>query len=212
MFHRGDFLLGYTKNQFYLRRIHSLLGVIPIGAFLLVHLTVNHQATKGAGAFNQAAGFMESLPFLLALEILLIYLPILYHALYGIHIAFTAKENIGHYSWFRNWMFFFQRVTGVLAFIFIAIHFYQTKVEMWLGHKELGFDMMQDYLSNPFWLIFYLVLTVAVVFHFANGLWSFLVTWGVLQSAKSQRIFTWVSLVVFLIVSYIGVSAILAFV
>ena len=69
--------MGYTKNQFYLRRIHSLLGVIPIGAFLLVHLTVNYQATKGAGAFNQAAGLMESLPFLLALEIFLIYLPIL---------------------------------------------------------------------------------------------------------------------------------------
>ena len=83
--------MGYTKNQFYLRRIHSLLGVIPIGAFLLVHLTVNHQATKGAGAFDKASQFMESLPFLLALEILLIYLPILYHALYGVHIAFTAK-------------------------------------------------------------------------------------------------------------------------
>ncbi|GAB5780857.1 hypothetical protein JMUB7523_26570 [Staphylococcus aureus] len=37
----------------------------------------------------------------------------LYHGLFGIHIAFTAKENVGHYSIFRNWMFFFQRVSAV---------------------------------------------------------------------------------------------------
>ena len=75
----------------------------------------------------------------------------------------------------------------------------------------MNFDMVHDIVTNPFWLIFYIVCLLAVTFHFANGLWSFLVTWGVLQSKKSQQIFTWVSLVVFLVVSYIGISAILAF-
>ncbi|ORO16666.1 succinate dehydrogenase, partial [Staphylococcus aureus] len=44
--------MAQSKNEFYLRRIHSLLGIIPIGAFLVVHLLVNHQATQGAEAFN----------------------------------------------------------------------------------------------------------------------------------------------------------------
>ncbi|HFP6701157.1 succinate dehydrogenase, partial [Staphylococcus epidermidis] len=30
--------MAQSKNEFYLRRIHSLLGIIPIGAFLVVHL------------------------------------------------------------------------------------------------------------------------------------------------------------------------------
>ena len=111
--------MAKSKNEFYLRRLHSLLGIIPIGAFLIVHLMINHQATQGAGAFNKAAGFMESLPFLLVTELILIYIPILYHGLYGIHIAFTAKENIGHYSLFRNWMFALQRLTGILSLIHI---------------------------------------------------------------------------------------------
>ncbi len=98
--------MAQSKNEFYLRRLHSLLGVIPIGAFLIVHLMVNHQATQGAEAFNRASGFMESLPFLIVMEFILIYIPLLYHGLFGLHIAFTAKENIGHYSLFRNWMFF----------------------------------------------------------------------------------------------------------
>jgi succinate dehydrogenase / fumarate reductase cytochrome b subunit len=153
---QGGFLLAYSKNQFYLRRLHSLLGVIPIGGFLLVHLLVNHQATKGVEAFNKAAGFMESLPFLIVLEFVVIYIPIFYHAVYGVHIAFTAKENVGHYSRFRNWMFLLQRLTGILTFIFVAIHLWQTRIQRALGH-EVNFDMVHDIVSNPFWLIFYII-------------------------------------------------------
>jgi len=203
--------LAKSKNEFYLRRLHSLLGIIPIGAFLIVHLMVNHQATQGAEAFNKAAGFMESLPFLLAAELILIYIPILYHGLYGIHIAFTAKENIGHYSLFRNWMFALQRLTGIIAFVFIFVHLWQTRLQKLFFGKEISYDMMHQTLQNPIWVIVYIICVIAVIFHFSNGIWSFLVTWGFLQSKKSQRIFTWVSLIIFLILSYIGVTAILAF-
>ena len=203
--------MAKSKNEFYLRRLHSLLGIIPIGAFLIVHLMINHQATQGAEAFNKAAGFMESLPFLLVTALILIYIPILYHGLYGIHIAFTAKENIGHYSLFRNWMFALQRLTGIIAFVFIFVHLWQTRLQKLFFGKEISYDMMHQTLQNPIWVIVYIICVIAVIFHFSNGIWSFLVTWGFLQSKKSQRIFTWVSLIIFLILSYIGVTAILAF-
>lgn len=208
---QGGLPLAHSKNQFYLRRLHSLLGVIPLGGFLLVHLLVNHQATQGVEAFNKAASMMESLPFLYALEIIMIYIPILYHAVYGIHIAFTASHNIGHHSYMRNWMFLFQRISGILTFIFVMIHMWQTRIQKFFG-QEVNYDMVHDIVSNPIWLVFYIICIIAVVFHFSNGLWSFLVTWGILQSPKSQKVFTWVSLVIFLVISYIGVSAILAFV
>lgn len=203
--------MAQTKNEYYLRRIHSLLGIIPIGAFLVVHLLVNHQATQGAEAFNKASSFMESLPFLLVVEFLFIYIPLLYHGLFGLHIAFTAKENVGHYSLFRNWMFLFQRLSGILAFIFIGVHLWQTRLQKAFFGTEVDYNMMHQTLQNPVWAIIYIICIIAVVFHFSNGLWSFLVTWGVLQSPKSQRIFTWVSLIVFLVISYIGVTAIIAF-
>ncbi|EHJ08869.1 succinate dehydrogenase cytochrome b558 subunit [Staphylococcus simiae] len=203
--------MAQTKNEYYLRRIHSLLGIIPIGAFLVVHLLVNHQATQGAEAFNKASSFMESLPFLIVVEFLFIYIPLLYHGLFGLHIAFTAKENVGHYSLFRNWMFLFQRISGILAFIFIGVHLWQTRLQKAFFGKEVDYDMMHQTLQNPVWAIIYIICIIAVVFHFSNGLWSFLVTWGVLQSPKSQRVFTWVSLIVFLVISYIGVTAIIAF-
>ena len=141
--------MAQSKNEFYLRRLHSLVGVIPIGAFLIVHLMVNHQATQGAEAFNRASGFMESLPFLIVMEFILIYIPLLYHGLFGLHIAFTAKENIGHYSLFRNWMFFFQRVSGILAFVFIAMHLWQTRLQKAFYGKSVDYNLMHETLQHP---------------------------------------------------------------
>lgn len=192
-------------------RLHSLLGVIPIGLFLIVHLTVNFRATGGAGSFNKAASFMENLPYLLFLEIILIYLPILFHAIYGIFIAFTARNNVNRFGYFRNWMFFLQRFSGLFLVIFLAWHIWETRVAMALG-TPLNYDMMANIFSNPWMVVFYVVGVLAAVYHFSNGLWSFCVHWGILVSPRAQRIGTYVSVVVFILLGYVGVRAIFAFV
>lgn len=199
------------NREFFNRRLHSLVGVIPVGLFLVVHLTVNHFATKGAESFNKAVGFMESLPFLIFLEIVLIFLPLLYHAIYGLYIAFTAKPNNGRLSYFRNWMFLLQRITGVLTLIFVAWHVWETRIAYALG-AELNYDMMADILSSPFMLWFYLIGVVSTIFHFSNGLWSFCVSWGITVTPRSQRITTYVTMVIFVLLSIVGIQAILAFV
>ena len=77
---------------------------------------------------------------------------------------------------------------------------------------EVNFDMMADIFSNPFMIGFYIVGVVSAIFHFANGLWSFLVSWGITVSPRSQQISTYVTLDLFVVLSIIGVRAILAFV
>lgn len=199
------------NREFFYRRLHSLLGVIPVGLFMTQHLVVNHFATKGEEAFNQAAGFMGSLPFVLVLETLVIFLPLLFHAIYGLYIAFTAKNNPGRFGYFRNWMFVLQRWTGVITLIFVAWHVWETRVQAALG-AEVNFQMMENILDNPFMLVFYIVGVLSAIFHFANGLWSFCVSWGIAVSPRSQRIVTYATLLVFLALSYVGLSAIFAFV
>lgn len=186
-------------------------GVIPVGVFLTQHLIVNNFATRGAEAFNKAAGFMELLPFRYALEIFIIFLPILYHAIYGLYIAFTAKNNAVSYGYFRNWMFVFQRISGIVTLIFISWHVWETRIQAMLG-KEVNYDMMADILNNPAMFAFYLVGVVSTIFHFANGLWTFCISWGITVSPRSQRISTYVTLAIFLGLSYVGVSALLAFI
>ena len=141
------------KHEFGNRRLHSLLGVIPIGLFLLEHLFTNYMATKGPEAFNSAAKFLEELPFRYFLEIFIIFLPLIYHAVYGIYIAFTAKNNLGRFNFFRNWMFFLQRLTGILTLIFIIWHVYTTRVQVIWGRSKLRHDERNFLKSIYDWIL-----------------------------------------------------------
>ncbi|MEK4537709.1 MULTISPECIES: succinate dehydrogenase cytochrome b558 subunit [Peribacillus] len=201
-----------AKNrEFGNRRLHSLLGVIPIGLFLIFHLSVNFMATKGEETFNGAVHLIEFTPVKILVEWVVIYLPILFHAVYGLYIAFTAKNNLGRFGFFRNWMFFLQRLSGIITLIFLVWHVWSTRIQAALG-AEVDFDMMAEIFSNPFMIAFYLVGLISTIFHFCNGLWSFAVSWGLTVSPKSQKIMTYFTLIVFVLLSYIGVSAIFAFV
>ncbi len=199
------------NKEFTNRRLHSLLGVIPVGVFLIQHLVVNHFATSGPDAFNAAAKFMENLPFRFVLETVIIFLPLLYHAIYGIYIAFTARNNVSNYSFFRNWMFLLQRISGIITLIFISWHVWETRIAAAFG-AEVNFDMMASILSSPFMLIFYVVGVISTIFHFANGLWSFAVSWGITITPRSQLISTYVTIGIFIALSVVGIRAIFAFV
>ncbi|WP_100373694.1 succinate dehydrogenase cytochrome b558 subunit [Bacillus sp. FJAT-45037] len=199
------------NREFFNRKMHSLLGVIPVGLFLVQHLVINHFATRGASAFNQASHFMESLPFRYALEIFIIFIPLLYHAIYGIYIAFQAQNNTVRYGFFRNWMFRLQRTSGVFLLIFIAWHVWETRIAAAFG-ADVNYNMMADILSSPFMLAFYILGVVAATFHFANGLWSFAVSWGITVTPRSQQISTYVTIGIFFILTFVGIRAILAFI
>src|SRR5579863_4687742 len=114
-------------TSFYWRRLHSLLGVIPIGAFLLEHLLSNFEALKGPIAYGDTVRFLNGLPLVRVLEWTFIFLPILYHALYGVWIWLRGKANVVYYPWAGNWMYVAQRYTGLIAFVYIGQHVWRQR-------------------------------------------------------------------------------------
>ncbi|GAA0355728.1 succinate dehydrogenase cytochrome b558 subunit [Bacillus horti] len=199
-----------ASTHFFNRKLHSLLGVIPVGIFLVQHLFINHFILYGEDSFNSAAHFMESLPLRYALEAFLIFLPLLYHAIYGLYIAFQARNNVTNYGYFRNVMFMLQRATGVILIIFIAWHVWETRIAAAFG-AEVNAQMMGDIFASPVMIAFYIIGVVAATFHFANGMWSFCVTWGITVGPKAQRISTYIWMVVFAILSVGGVLIVFEF-
>ncbi|QGQ94846.1 succinate dehydrogenase [Paenibacillus psychroresistens] len=204
-----------TGNSFYFRKIHSLLGVIPVGFFLIEHLLTNYSAFQGGKeGFNDSIDFLNGLPLVLLLEIVGVWLPLLYHGVYGLYIAYTARNNVSQYGYFRNIMFMMQRTTGVITLIFVAWHFFGTRVQVAVGnveHSELG-GTMHDILTNPYYFAFYVVGVVAATFHFSNGMWSFLVSWGITVGPRAQRISTFVWIGVFLLMTTMFILTLTAFV
>ncbi|GAW29939.1 succinate dehydrogenase cytochrome b558 subunit [Carboxydocella sp. ULO1] len=200
-----------STNSFFLRRIHSLSGLIPIGLFLLEHLFTNSFALKGAKAFNEKIEFFQTLPYLTFIEILFIGLPIAFHAFYGLYIVYVAKNNILSYSYFRNWMFYLQRVTAIVTLVFLVWHVYVLRLAKALYDTEVSFEAISASLSNPGIFAFYIVGLVAAVFHFANGLWTFLITWGITIGPRAQQVTTYVTGLLFLVLNIIGINVLVAF-
>lgn len=108
-------------------------------------------------------------------------------------------------------MFLLQRVSGVITLIFVTWHVWETRVAAALG-AEVNFQMMENILSSPFMFWFYLIGVISAIFHFANGLWSFLVSWGITVSPRSQQISTYVTLGIFVALSIVGIRALTAFI
>lgn len=175
------------RRYFLARRIFSITGLLPVGGFLLIHIYTNTYSLFGREAFNEKVGDIQKLPYLLVIELCAIILPIFVHALLGFLIVFQARYNT--YGYTRNWLFTLQRVTGVLAFAFICFHLYEYWAQKQLGVMpwESFYDELGQNLSKPWKFAVYAVGVTSVVFHFANGIWSFAVGWGLTITRAAQR-------------------------
>lgn len=203
-----------AKNSYYWRKLHSLLGVIPLGGFILLHSVANFQSfERGPEGFAKGVLFINSLPLLPILEICGIYLPILFHGIYGLYMAYQSKLNSRQYSYERNWAFTLQRITGVLTFIFVFWHFYQVRFQVYMGninHDDLG-STMHHIVSNPTFFILYVIGVLSAVFHFSNGLWAFLISWGITISPRAQKVSSYCCIGIFILISTLFILSLVAF-
>jgi succinate dehydrogenase / fumarate reductase, cytochrome b subunit len=176
-------------NSFLWRRLHSLSGIVPIGAFLIEHFISNAFATNGPHAYANQVKFLTSLPFVPVLEIVGIYIPLLYHSLYGFYIWFRGQSNVSDYPWAGNFMYSAQRWTGAITFAYILWHTYTmrfTGIHL-LTDSQAAFHKVQVELQHPWAAAFYVVGIVAASWHFAYGLYLFCAKWGITVSETSRK-------------------------
>ncbi len=120
-------------KAFIWRRLHSLMGLWLV-LFLFEHLLTNSQAALLLG--DNAKGFVEmvntihNLPYLQALEIFLLGVPLAIHAIWGIKYLFNAKFNSHRtggkapdmHQYGRNHAYTWQRITSWILLIGIILH------------------------------------------------------------------------------------------
>lgn len=194
-----------ARHHFLLRRLHSLSGIVPIGAFLIEHMLTNSMAAYGGReTFNEHVHFLHSMPYLTLLEIFGIFLPIAFHALYGVRIAMMAKHNVAQYPYMGNTRFTLQRMTGYIAFLFIIVHLAKFRFAHWFG----GIPFLKPDITDKFeitrrglmeWhalgvemppavtMTMYVIGLAAACFHFGNGIFTFCITWGITVGEKAQK-------------------------
>ncbi len=296
-----------VSSQFIWRRVHSLLG-FGIVIYLILHLITNSQAALWIGddgiGFIKFVNFLESLPYLQAIEITLIGLPLLVHAVWGIKRIFQAKTNSfpsdgskPHLSYGRNHAFTWQRLSSWILLFGIIGHvaqmrFIEAPQKVMIGNdirylNKITFDeglytlaprlhvtlfsaktisemnpytsqneyspskailinemqkteekekfikklrsfslseneviasspspgvamllMVRNTFKIPLMAILYSIFVLAAAFHAFNGFWTFLITWGLILSYRSQKSMIPVSVIGIALLSFLGFAAI----
>jgi succinate dehydrogenase / fumarate reductase cytochrome b subunit len=151
----------------------------------------------------------------------------LFHGIIGTLIVARGTRNLAYYPYRENFRYTLQRWTGVVAFAFIFWHVFQTRgwinTDWWLQHvtKPLGgarFNPKEALSSGagavqlaPWVGPVYAVGILASVYHFANGLWTMGITWGVWTGPRSQRWATVVCGIFGLALAAAGLAALFGF-
>ena len=193
---------------------------MPLGLFLLEHFYTNSKALTGAADFNNAVKDLQSIPYILFVEIGGIFIPLIYHAVYGLVITMEARPNNLNYPYPRNWFYLIQRITGVILFFFITFHVLNFRFGLVPGLNTISVahspEMAFDIVSREFHMIWifmiYVVGITATVWHLANGIWLFLVDWGITIGERAQRLTGYACIGFGIFLLLVGINAAVAFI
>jgi len=221
------------RHYFLIRRLHSLSGIFPVGLFLFPHMTTNSSIVwgswlkqekhghAGVEAFQHEVNFIHNLPALIFIEVMVLWLPIAFHALVGIWFGLSGKSNVDRYAYQDNWRYVLQRWTGYVGVLFIFLHISSLRWGWTYGGlmptfiADAASSSTAEHLQNGavglLMAAFYLVCVLGLIFHFANGLWTAAITWGLTVSVAAQKRWGYVCAAVGVGLASAAVTAIVGF-
>ncbi len=207
------------RENYVLHKLHSLSGIIPVGFYMAQHLLLNSFSLAGPSKFNGVIGFFSNMPqhVLLLLELVAIWIPLAFHAVYGLFIVARNGDNYSKsaYKYRENRYYRWQRWSGVLAFFFLCFHVTSTTgFAKARGHLVIEYDAWHSLLTHNGYVFFaiYALGMAACSYHLAYGIWNFCIRWGITISEASQEAMAKVSAVAFVLLTVLGVGALYGFI
>lgn len=174
-------------------------------------MCVNYSANWGTTPYDTMGSFMAHMPYKVVLETFVIFLPLLFHALYGVYISLTSSVTVKRYRYFRNWCYVLQRIAGIVTLLFVIWHIYGTKLQVELTGVDPSYAMVAGIVATPIGLALFAIGLLCSIYHFCNGLWTFLITWGITVSPRSQKISGYVLFALFIAFAAFGLKALSSF-
>jgi succinate dehydrogenase / fumarate reductase cytochrome b subunit len=208
------------SKTFLLRKLHQLTGIVPLGLFYFVHLYTNSTALNGPRIFNEHVEDIHNMAYLLFIEIFGIFLPLLFHSIYGLLISGEARHNVLSYGYSRNWFYLFQRITGIFLFVFLLFHILNFRFGLIpglnmtpvAGNADQAYRIVAGEFQIWWVLLIYFLGVIATGWHLAYGFFLFAVDWGIVIGEKAQRVLLQASLGLAVLLSVVGINAAMAFV
>jgi len=212
--------MSITRENFIWHKLHSLTGIIPVGFYMLQHLTLNSFSLAGEKYFNSVIDFFGTLMpkhILYSLEIGVIALPLLFHGIYGLFITNRGQVNVTQKKYFytENVMYTLQRISGLALFILLILHVWETTIRSRIqGEDIIKFAAWHEKLTSHGYsiLALYMLGVFLASYHLAFGIWNFCIRWGIAISEEKQLLVRKISAVLCVAFTLLGWAALLGFV
>jgi succinate dehydrogenase / fumarate reductase cytochrome b subunit len=199
------------------KQLMSVLGLVPLGAYVMCHLWTNMYSINGPHGSGGAMGYDDAVvasranPAMVFLEILGLGLPFLIHIGVGFSLLRKGRPNNGRYNTFRNLKFVLQRLSAIGILFAVGAHVIKARIMPAMDGRVETWDGMHEALSEPITFTVYVLMILGVAYHLANGVWSSSITLGLAVTPKAQKRMEWVSALVFVILLAMGGIAVYGF-
>ena len=183
------------------KQVLSLFGLLPLSAYVFLHLWTNMNSLQGPEAFDKALLASRGHPAFILFEIFSLGVPLLSHSILGMLEVARGRPNNASYPFFDNLKYILQRVSAVGLLLWIGAHIVKARLmpaiectnapacsETWMG--------MHEAFSEPVTLVVYALGMLAISYHLANGLYTASMRWGIVVSDAGRRRMTVVSVLV----------------
>jgi succinate dehydrogenase / fumarate reductase, cytochrome b subunit len=187
-----------ARASFFQARLASVLAIVPLGGWTVVHLWHNLAAFEGADAWEAAVtGYAH--PVAEAAAAVVVLLPLAIHTVWGIGRLATSRPNNLRYRFYGNLKYLLQRVAAIGVLLFLGAHLWLAMIQPRVveRHAETFADIAQHMHFHGPTLAVYVLGTLGVAYHLANGAHTFCMGWGIVSSRQGLRRLEWLAIVFF---------------
>ena len=183
-----DAASSHVDTGFLRVRLASFLAFMPLSVWTVAHLWHNLAAFQGAAAWQtEVTEYSHPLAHFATLVVVLV--PLVLHTVWGIGRLYSSQPNVVRYGFFANLRYIVQRLSalGVLAFLGAHIWLAMLQPRFIQGHAELFADIAHEMHHHTPTLVVYILGTLGVAFHLANGVATLAMGWGIATSRRALK-------------------------
>jgi succinate dehydrogenase / fumarate reductase cytochrome b subunit len=200
-----------ARSDFLRDRVASALAVLPLGAWTVVHLWHNLSAFESPEAWQKAVTAYAH-PFAEAVTGVVVLLPLALHLIWGLGRLASSRPNNLRYSFYGNLKYLLQRVSAVGVLFFLGAHLWLAFLRPRLteGHPEAFADIAHEMHFHVPTLVVYLLGTLGVAYHLANGAHTFCMSWGIVSTRAALHRLEWIAILFFVVLLVMSWGAVYA--
>jgi succinate dehydrogenase / fumarate reductase cytochrome b subunit len=165
--------------RFWRDRLGTVLAVVPLGVWTVLHLWNNLYAFRGPVPWEREVTTYPH-PISEAITFVIVLFPLGYHVCWGLRRIAVGRPNNMTQRNYPNLKFLLQRLSALGVLLFLGAHLWLALLRPRLieGHAERFAELAHEMHHHMPTLVVYLLGTLGVAYHLANGLETALMKFG----------------------------------